>query len=225
MRSPGWAVLRRMALPSGTDPMTVMSARTPEGDCATSPPARVTPACLAVLRSPSKNWSTQRCGRSAGSARERNAAKGSPPMAAMSESPRVRQRWPMESAGCHSRRKCTPSSEKSVVTSVSVPGGVESTAQSSPMDWSTRAEATALGGTCRLAGVSDAFDETGFSDRHDLTEYSETRVGKRRGGQDPGRILGGVHQLGRVKKRELVEKPGTARSRTNPWRRSSTRKG
>ena len=45
----------------------------------------------------------------------------------------------------------------------------------------------ALGGAGRLAGVSDAFDETNFRNRHDGTEYSKRRVResgqRRRSGQ------------------------------------------
>ena len=77
--------------------------------------------------------STHRCASFLGRARERNAACGSPPMAAMSLRPRVRQRQPTTSGGCHSGRKCTPSREKSVVTRTSCPGGSRRTAASSPM--------------------------------------------------------------------------------------------
>ena len=44
-----------------------------------------------------------------GNASDRKTARGSPPMAAMSLSPRARQRWPTAFGECHSRRKCTPS--------------------------------------------------------------------------------------------------------------------
>jgi hypothetical protein len=68
-----------------------------------------------------------------GTAKERNAATGLPPMAAMSLSPRVRQRCPTDSGGCQSRRKWMPSRLKSVVTRNSCPGSSRRTAQSSPM--------------------------------------------------------------------------------------------
>ena len=58
-------------------------------------------------------------------------------MAAISLSPRVKQRRPTSSGRCQSRRKCTFSIVKSVVTSNSCPGGMRSTAQSSPMPVTT----------------------------------------------------------------------------------------
>jgi hypothetical protein len=79
------------------------------------------------------NRSTHLCVKSAGSARDRNTAIGSPPMAAISLNPRVKHRCPTDSGGCHSRRKWTPSRLKSVVTSNSCPAGGRSTAQSSPI--------------------------------------------------------------------------------------------
>jgi hypothetical protein len=110
-----------------------MSASTPLGDSAISPPASAMWNCRANFKKPSKKRFTQEFGKPWGSARDRNAALGSPPIAAMSLSPRVRQRWPTASGGCHSRRKCTPSREKSVVTSASCPCGRRNTAQSSPI--------------------------------------------------------------------------------------------
>ena len=74
------------------------------------------------------------CGRwISGRARERKAARGLAPMAARSLRPRARVRWPMEAGGCQARRKWRPSSEKSVVTRSSWPGGWRRMAQSSPM--------------------------------------------------------------------------------------------
>jgi hypothetical protein len=58
---------------------------------------------------------------------------GSPPMAAMSLSPRARQRCPTDSGGCQSRRKCTPSRLKSVVTRKSRSFENRRTEASSPM--------------------------------------------------------------------------------------------
>jgi hypothetical protein len=110
-----------------------MSASTPAGDSAMSPPASVTWNCRASLSKPPMNRSPQDCLNLRGKARDRNAAMGSPPMAAMSLSPRARQRWPTASGRCHSGRKCTPSREKSVVTSASWPRGSRITAQSSPI--------------------------------------------------------------------------------------------
>ena len=110
-----------------------MSTRTPFGDSAVSPPASVTPNFSARLIRPRANRPTQDCGKSRGKARDRNAATGSPPMAAISLSPRVRQRCPTVSGGCQSRRKWIPSRVKSVVTRDSCPGTRPSTAQSSPI--------------------------------------------------------------------------------------------
>ena len=98
MRSPGFAPERRMALPLGAEPTTTMSARIPPGDWAISPPARVTWNASASRSRPVRKRSTQLCGRLRGKASDRNAAMGRPPMAAMSLSPRVRQRWPITSA-------------------------------------------------------------------------------------------------------------------------------
>ena len=135
--SPGRAVDRRTAFPLGADPKTTMSAITPEGDCAMSPPARETFHRDARASSPSKNSFVHRCRTSAGSASERKTASGSPPIAAMSLNPRTRQRCPTTLAECHSRRKCTFSRQKSVVTSSSCPRGGRSTAQSSPIPRTT----------------------------------------------------------------------------------------
>ena len=113
---PGPAPDRSTAFPFGTEPSTTMSARMPPGDSAVSPPARLTlklpPASAdrAGSRPPTLRQ-TPRNGQ------ERNAASGSPPMAAMSLSPRARQRWPTVSAGCHARLKWIFSRLKSVVTS------------------------------------------------------------------------------------------------------------
>jgi len=54
-------------------------------------------------------------------------------MAAISLNPRARHRCPTDSAECHSRRKCTVSKVKSVVTSTSFPEAGRRIAQSSPM--------------------------------------------------------------------------------------------
>ena len=138
MRSPGRAPDRNPAFPFGAVPTTTMSARIPSGDSAVSPPARVT-----LYLSPRRiklraKRPTQLCGNPRGSASERNAATGSPPMAAMSLSPRARHRCPTDSAECQSRRKWIPSRVKSVVTSVSFSfcrprPRSRSTAQSSPI--------------------------------------------------------------------------------------------
>ena len=85
------------------------------------------------------NRPTQACARSRGRASDKKAAIGCPPIAAMSLSPRARQRCPIDSGECQSRRKWMPSSEKSVVTNVSFSsclprrGCSRSTAQSSPI--------------------------------------------------------------------------------------------
>ena len=164
MKSPGRAPERRMAFPAGTEPSTTMSARMPSGDCAVSPPARGTENRVGQLQQ-SRNESVHPTLRQlGGSASERNAARGIPPMAAMSLSPRARQRWPTESGGCHSRRKCTSSRLKSVVTSASCPRGIGSTAQSSPMPRPGRAHRRAprvefaQSATFRLAAQSVSSD-------------------------------------------------------------------
>src|SRR6185312_5706268 len=110
-----------------------MSARTPPGDCAVSPPASLTLCLPARASKPSKKRSVQLCGVSRGSARDKNAALGTPPIAAMSLRPRARQRCPMHSGDCHSRRKWTFSRLKSVVTRASCRYGILTIAQSSPM--------------------------------------------------------------------------------------------
>ena len=122
-----------MACPLGTVPRTTISARTPLGDSAVSPPARVTPCCSASRSRPRKKRVTQDCGSLPGSARERKAATGSPPIAAMSLNPLARQRWPTDSGGCQFLRKWIPSRLKSVVTRQSKPDPIRKTAQSSPI--------------------------------------------------------------------------------------------
>ena len=74
MKSPARAPERRMACPAGTEPSTTMSAKTPSGDCAVSPPARRTENRVASFSNPATKRSTHSCGSSAGSASERNAA-------------------------------------------------------------------------------------------------------------------------------------------------------
>ena len=150
IRSPGRAPDRRTGVPHfspvlrevgecRTDPRTTISANTPAGDSAVSPPARGTLKRFARNRNPFKNPSTQLCGSFAGNAKDRKAAMGSPPMAAMSLSPRARQRCPTDSGGCQSRRKCTSSRLKSVVQRRSRSFGTRRTEASSPMP--TRIEA------------------------------------------------------------------------------------
>jgi hypothetical protein len=109
-----------------------------------SPPARTTPCWPASLTRPLVKAFTQDCDRSRGRARDRKAATGSPPMAAMSLNPLLRQRWPTAFAGCQSRRKWIFSRVKSVVTSESSPAGNRITAQSSPIP------AMIAGPDCRL---------------------------------------------------------------------------
>lgn len=125
-------------MPRGTEPITMISASTPVGDCEVSPPARTMLECFASLSRPLRKPSIHFCGRFCGTAKDKKAAIGTPPIAAMSLSPRVRQRCPTDSGGCHSRRKCTPSRLKSVVTNVSYSGGMRSTAESSPIPATTR---------------------------------------------------------------------------------------
>jgi hypothetical protein len=102
------------------------------GDSAVSPPASGTRYLRASARKPSMNLSSHAAGSRAGTASERKTASGSAPIAAKSLRPRARQRWPADSGGCHSRRKCLPSSVKSVVTQISCPREGRRTAQSSP---------------------------------------------------------------------------------------------
>jgi len=103
--SPGRAPERNMARPRGTYPVTTMSAHTPAGDSAVSPPARTALNCSAVCNTPFMKASTHRCGNFRGNASDRKTVTGSPPMAAISLRPRTRQRLPTTSGGCHSRRK------------------------------------------------------------------------------------------------------------------------
>jgi hypothetical protein len=55
----------------------------------------------------------------------------------MSLNPRAIHRWPTDSGAWRSRRKCRPSSRRSVVTRTSAPSCTESRAQSSPIPSST----------------------------------------------------------------------------------------
>ncbi len=110
-----------------------MSARIPAGDSAVSPPAKVTPNSPASFKKPSRKRSIQFCDVRAGVARDKKAATGAPPIAATSLRPRARQRCPIDSGECHSRRKCTPSKLKSVVTRISWPAWIRRMPQSSPI--------------------------------------------------------------------------------------------
>jgi hypothetical protein len=134
-----------------------MSARIRSGDSVVSPPARRTWNLLASFSRPSKKPSTHFCGVRAGSASERKTATGSPPIAAISLNPRVRQRCPINCGECHSRRKCTPSRLKSVVIRASWPAGMRSTAQSSPIPATTApamVRAGRLPARCRIFAMS-----------------------------------------------------------------------
>ena len=106
-----------------------------------SPPASLTWCCSAIRRSPRKKARTQDWGNAPGRARERKAATGSPPIAAISLSPLARQRWPTDSGGCQFLRKWIPSKLKSVVTRQSKSEPIRKTAQSSPIP--TRIDALA----------------------------------------------------------------------------------
>ena len=79
-------------------------------------------------------------------------------MAARSLNPRVKQRCPTDSGECHSRRKCTVSKVKSVVTSTSVPGAGRRIAQSSPMP-------TVTGENARVPMVRRSLEGLCFSPR------------------------------------------------------------
>ena len=108
------------------------------GDWEVSPPARGTLWRSARARKPLKKEEIQVlpdlfASMSAGRARERKAARGVAPMAARSLRPRARQRWPTDSGGWRSRRKCRFSRVKSVVTSTSESSGGRRMAQSSPI--------------------------------------------------------------------------------------------
>ena len=137
-RSPGRAPERNSAFPRGTAPSSTMSATT-IADSARSPPASGVRCWSASARNPSKKRSTQAWRRpratvsSRGKPKERKAASGRAPMEAMSLSPRARVRWPTDSGGCHSRRKCLPAIDKSVVTASSSPRFSRKIAQSSPI--------------------------------------------------------------------------------------------
>jgi len=129
----------------------------PVGDSAVSPPASVTLNCVANARSPCVRRRTQACENPRGTAKERKAAIGVPPIAAISLNPRVRQRCPTTSGECHSWRKWIPSSVKSVVTRISCPAGTRNTAQSSPMPVVTPERRVAA---CRMREIS-VFSVTG----------------------------------------------------------------
>ena len=105
------------------------------GDSDVSPPASGTSCRAASPSSPSRKPSSQFASLATlrGRASERNAAIGRAPIAARSLRPRASARCPIDSGECQSRRKCRPSSEKSVVTSRSCPWRGRRMAQSSPM--------------------------------------------------------------------------------------------
>src|SRR5580704_16722983 len=171
MYSPAFAPERSTAFPLGTDPTTTMSACIPPADCAVSPPASGTFNSFAKFSNPFRKRSTHRCGTSRETARDKNAARGSPPMAAISLSPRVRQRRPTNSGGCQSRRKWTFSMLKSVVTSSSCLGGTRSTAQSSPMPATTDAPPLAEWRICLISFFSLNGMSVGIFDQH-LDNYT-----------------------------------------------------
>ncbi len=111
--SPAFAPLRRKAVPAGADPVSTISAIIPLEASAVSPPARLTPTVRASPSNPSINSSSQRDPPSSfGSAIDKNAARGSAPIAAISLNPRASVRCPTERAVCQSRRKCRPSRRK-----------------------------------------------------------------------------------------------------------------
>lgn len=116
----------------GALPNKTMSATTNE-DFAMSPPASGTRYWSAKAKNPSRKPSIHFPVSSAGNASDKNATSGRAPMAARSLRPRARHRWPTLCGGCQSRWKCTFSSERSVVTTISRPLRGRSTAQSSPI--------------------------------------------------------------------------------------------
>ena len=133
MRSPGLAPERRTAcagrnLAGNDDVCRDLRSRRNVAACELDfVAARPKPAGRAESRL------SRLAGKSAGSPKDRKQASGSPPMAAMSLRPRVRQRCPTAAGGCQARRKCTFSRQRSVVTRSSKPGLRRRMAQSSPM--------------------------------------------------------------------------------------------
>jgi hypothetical protein len=127
--SPTWAPLRSTGAVSQV-PSTV-TAMTTSLDMVRSPPTTLAPTRAASSAIPSARSSAHWAGRSAGAPRPTVSEWAVPPMALMSERLEAAALRPMSRAGAHSRRKCRPSTSRSVETTT-WPRGVRSTAASSP---------------------------------------------------------------------------------------------
>src|SRR4051794_22831876 len=110
--------------------MTVMATTTSPA-VVRSPPTTAAPTRAASSEIPSARSSAQRTGRSAGAARPTVSECAVPPIALMSERFAAAAFRPMSVAWAQSRRKCRPSTRRSVETTT-WPFGVRSTAASSP---------------------------------------------------------------------------------------------
>src|SRR5579871_5194950 len=86
--SPARAPDRKSAPPFGVSPIIVIDATDGPATLETSPPAHAVFQRRASVANPCRKSRHQRSGRVAGQATLRNARRGSPPIAAMSESPR-----------------------------------------------------------------------------------------------------------------------------------------
>ena len=182
MRSPGAAVLRRMARPSGTVPMTVMSARTPVGDCGDIAAGEgdaggfggfqqaveelVGPALRQVggqgereKRGKGLAAHGRDVGESAGEAAVADRVGGMPLAAEV-------HAFEGEVGGDQGLRAGEGGEQGAVVSD-----GLEDAGRGG----------AALGWERRLAGLRDAFDETVFRDRHDAD-----RVLRKQGGGKAG---------------------------------------
>jgi DNA-binding Lrp family transcriptional regulator len=99
---------------------------------AVSPPITLAPARAHSAASPSASSRAQLTGSSPGAASATSRADGSAPMAARSARLLAAALYPTSAAPDQSRRKCLPSSRKSVVATTR-PSGAASTAASSPI--------------------------------------------------------------------------------------------
>src|SRR5690348_15742012 len=130
-RSPGLAPERRTGALPPRSPRPVTASRTRSAR-AVSPPITLAPARAHSAARPSVSSRAQLTGSSGGAASATSRPDGLAPIAAQSARLLAAALCPTSAAEDQSRRKCGPSSRKSVVATTR-PSGVASTAASSPM--------------------------------------------------------------------------------------------
>ena len=128
-RRPAWAPLRSTGATSQV-PSTVIATTTSLA-VVRSPPTMFAPTRAASSVMPSARSRAHCAGRSAGAASPTVSECAVPPMALTSERLAAAALRPMSRAAAHSRRKCRPSTIRSVETTT-CPLGVRRTAASSP---------------------------------------------------------------------------------------------